>query len=150
MPPPGILMGLEPTRTATLDSALITASAPGEIHTEYRDTLEVQPWAFLRMLAKIAHSFAVAELGWQRFCEYRPLLKSIILDTSDFSTHYIGCVAKSIGDPKILHWLSGNVVCMDGRELFIVDISLFSFLKRTPVYRVVVAEKNITPEAESK
>lgn len=142
MPPPGLLDGREPQESITLEPRLITSQRPDETYTEWRASLVSQPWAFLRMLAKIAHAFAVAELGWEKFDTFTPLLKEIILDTSAYVSHFIGRVADSDGAPKVLHWLHGHLIAQGNREYFVVDVSLFTSMK-APVFRVVVGERAI-------
>jgi len=47
----------------------------------------VQPLQFFRMIAKIAHSFAVAEFGVGKF---KPLVTDLILGRSDNIEHFLG------------------------------------------------------------
>jgi len=140
MPPPGVLEGRERVETITLEPRLITSRRPEEPYTEWRTSLVVQPWAFLRMLAKIAHSFAVAEWGLKVFDTFTPLLAEIILSTSSYASHVIGGVADSDGTPTVLHWVHGHILAQEGREFLVVDICLFTLMK-APVFRVVVGER---------
>jgi hypothetical protein len=98
------------------------------------------PMAFLRMIAKIAHSYAVAELGLGGF---RPYLLELILcriQELNQALQWIGCepqLPPSTADLFSLTW--NKVILADGRRLVIVHIRLFPFFG-TPHYHLVVGE----------
>lgn len=144
MPPPGILEGKSPGTTITITPRMITSQSHGSIDPKWRTSLVVQPWPFLRMLAKIAHAFAVAELGWRQFETFTPLLNEIILETSSQVSHFIGCISDARGAPHELHWLSGQSVVQTDTEYLVVDICLFASM-RAPVFRAIVGKRPVSP-----
>jgi HNH endonuclease len=93
-----------------------------------------------RMLAKIAHSFAVAELGLQKF---NPFLRPIILgDDLSHLAHYVGGTRKippAIADIYEIRLL--NARSMDDRLYLKVVIRLLADLQGMPEYWVVVGEQ---------
>lgn len=99
---------------------------------------------FVRMLAKIAHAFAVAEYGPNSF---KPFLTDIIRKDDqqaweDIWRRYIGTVDEEgeAFSPN-LHEIRLEPCVINGRFLLVCTIRLFAFLKGcSPVYEVVVAE----------
>jgi hypothetical protein len=93
---------------------------------------------FTRMLAKIAHAYATAELGVNGF---KPLTTDYIRGKSTDGPHFIGGdLSGSIWDGRAWHmcqWYRRRSV--SGRKLFVVDVQLFAPLN-APVYHVVVGE----------
>lgn len=96
--------------------------------------------ALSQLLCKIAHSFAVAELGFNTFKHFLP---SMILETGPAHfPHYVGAAMRPLpkqGDLE-LHQLQIRRVEVDGTFLVTVVIRLFSFLD-IPEYEVVVGEQ---------
>ncbi|WP_245516709.1 hypothetical protein [Methylobacterium segetis] len=81
-------------------------------------TQEFSPDLFGRLLAKIAHGYAVGEVGSYNF---RPFLQGLILGTQTFSSSFIGG-GSSQGSRRLLHQLS-----LEWRASFLVcSITLFS------------------------
>lgn len=94
--------------------------------------------AFCRMLAKIAHSYAVATLGPLGFT---PLLDNIIRDQnlkSREAMRFVGCMPDQTVKENALHSLgNGFATLADGRKFHIVKIRLFAQFG-APTYTVVV------------
>lgn len=97
---------------------------------------------FERMLAKIAHSYAVAELGLDGFT---PALKSMILDGHPHQAFWIGEERAHNLPGGTLYDLSLARYPSDGAEYLVVLVQLMGFLG-TPVYAVVVGT---LPDARS-
>lgn len=99
-------------------------------------TQELSPDLFGRLLAKIAHGFAVAELGERAF---QPFLQGLILGTAPFSSACIG--GGTDNNPNdLFHQLK---LCWRGSYL-VCSINLFWISSDTPaaepasVYEIVV------------
>jgi hypothetical protein len=93
---------------------------------------------YARLLAKIAHAFAVATQGVDGF---EPLLRDIILDNADMAHRYVGGVERDFDDrspaPTVLHSIGlGN-----SAEFVLVRLRLFSFIAGTPSYVIVAGRK---------
>ncbi|AWI89220.1 hypothetical protein C0214_13695 [Methylobacterium sp. DM1] len=100
-------------------------------------TQELSPDLFGRMLAKIAHGFAIAELGNNAFM---PLLQGLIRGTEPFSSACIGG-GKELARQGPLHQLS-----LDWRDsLLVCSIVLFSMeapeAASAPTYEVIVGAR---------
>lgn len=99
--------------------------------------LTALPKEYARMLAKIAHSFAVAHLGLDSF---RPLAVDVILGEShDFGDVVGGSLdvpphVPDAGHLLVLHWYIAHT-----RFFIVVEIRLFASIG-TPTYHVVVGE----------
>lgn len=93
---------------------------------------------FIRMLAKLAHGFAVAELGTDAF---EPFLLPIIRDndTSD-AIEYVGGVTRTEPPAAELHGLSFITHPSMPRDLVVVRIRLFACLG-TPTYAVAAGRR---------
>jgi hypothetical protein len=90
---------------------------------------------FCQMLAKIAHSYAVAEWGFHSF---RPiLLDFIIRNIGDFSRWIGGDMTVTAPEPKGLHRIQAKREVIMGTEYVIVYLTLFC-LVGAPEYRIVV------------
>jgi hypothetical protein len=109
---------------------------------KYKDWMGVQyhdPHAFCRMLAKIAHAHAVAELGMDAF---EPLLPDLILGKSEDASHFVGSGDMGMA-PQVPHQLEVGQGL--GREdLKVVQVQLFAYLN-TPVYLIVVGRVKSSP-----
>lgn len=140
LPPPGIFLGNEPTDLfhATLVSMTWRenieqlVNKPGEAIQ-----LHKLHWgAFCKLLVKIAHGFAVSQVGLDAFTHFLP---DLILGKSNFFPHFIG------GDPVRLEKPPSNRLCelqlnkLENTEYLFVTIRLFCFLD-APQYAVVVGE----------
>jgi len=92
---------------------------------------------FCQMLAKIAYSFAVGELGPKTF---KPLLLPHILRKElDDIDNFIGCLEETERATKNLHEIS--IVEMDDKNLVVVRIRLLAKLE-TPTYLVIAGQYN--------
>ena len=106
--------------------------------------IRAQPYAFARLLAKIAHGYAVAEYGFSKLGAFTPLATAIILGHSDDYFYTVG------GSWDILPGVPGGDHITDisvrlvspERALLIVYIRLFSQIT-TPLHHVVVGEINL-------
>lgn len=144
--PPLALLNITPTDTP-LTGRVAVATLPN-----FGDNLNKHPrrtvtWkmggdapTYGRMLAKIAHAYTVAEVGYGRF---KPVLLDIILNQPPlYMTHYVG---GEIGDPppasmeriEISHTIED---LYDGRKLVLVKIRLFADRQGMPTYLVVSGE----------
>jgi len=94
---------------------------------------------FCRMLAKIAHSYAIAKLGETAF---NPLLPKIILEKNIPPTYLVGGDKSSEPkkQPKVLHDIYPQLCLSHGIEYVLIAIQLFAFIDM-PRYHVVVGEK---------
>ena len=99
----------------------------------------VFPGDFARMLAKIAHTYAIAEFGMESF---EPMLKEIILGRDDRLPFLVG------GDETVptpdtepcLHNIYRQDCAISGVHYILVAIRLFAFIGM-PRYLVVVGKK---------
>lgn len=89
---PSILYGGVPRNDFQLDG--VSFSAPPEFHDRLKNlgpkgsyVQLFHPEMYTRMLAKIAHSYATAELGYGNF---QPFLKDVILGNDSMISHYVG------------------------------------------------------------
>jgi hypothetical protein len=97
LPPPGLLLGNPPSdRVSVLQWHLIDASGDGAHRTRELKAsgmkgalalANIDLFGFMRVLAKIAHGYAVFEVGLAGF---RPLLQPIILGNSNDVPYYVG------------------------------------------------------------
>jgi hypothetical protein len=96
-------------------------------------------FSFCRMLAKIGHSYVVAELGIRNF---KPLLLDVILNEARDIFHYVG----GSRNTPLLRLLNKDVaVSMDCTTIaettfIVVHLRLFATVDASPVYRIVVGE----------
>ena len=105
-----------------------------------------EPIAFSRLLAKIAHSYAVAELGEHTF---QPRLKKIIRKEPKSLTRILNWVGGDLDIPSaqpILHSLQLERQQISHNHYVVANIRLFCFMG-SPQYRVVVGELK-RPEIE--
>lgn len=86
---------------------------------------------YQRMIAKIAHSFAVAIRGLDTF---EPILQDIICTKSKEMHYYVGGAPDIPGDPRYLHSLE----LFERDQLLLVSLKLFAHLDKAPAYLVVV------------
>ncbi len=95
-----------------------------------------------RMLAKIAHAYAVAELGPDAFT---PALVNIILGRRPFNLpHYVGSQAQTTDEASDLHEIGIDTTGLDGGRYVVVRVRLFASFKG-PAHYVVVGDS--TPQA---
>jgi hypothetical protein len=94
--------------------------------------------ALMRTLCKIAHAFAVAELGWGKF---RPLLTDEILGGATLGlNYYVGnsFITREICERNLdqLHAMWWRVESFGTKAFFVLTIQLFSLIGM-PAYDVV-------------
>jgi len=96
-----------------------------------------QPLHLARLLAKIAYSYAVAEVGLGNFRPHPTILKVILNKSDNVSKCVGGDLEIPTPDPAGYHIL--NIMChvMLPEILLIVEVRLFPAFE-TPLYRVVV------------
>lgn len=94
---------------------------------------------FMQMLAKIAHSYAVAEWGFHSF---RPLLRDLILGRSQTASYWVGGSGRDLPpDPSGLHRLELRRETRLATTYVVAYIRLFCNFG-APEYRVVVGTWN--------
>lgn len=144
LPTPGILMDKEPSSrfdrvewvAGTKVQDLQGFLAPGEAIRLGR----MNPYSFFKLLAKIAHAYAVSQIGLRSFNHFLP---DLILGKSHNHAHFIGGdldqpnVPHSLNNPFLLHYL--NLDSVIDSTYVRVSIQLFSFMGM-PRYHVIVGE----------
>jgi hypothetical protein len=101
-------------------------------------TATVRAPEFFRMLAKIAHAFAVAEM---RMGSFSPFLTSIICDAdTSNSVQYIGGLQHTEPVAAAIHELSFASHTCDRPDIVAVRIRLLAALE-TPTYYVAVGRR---------
>jgi hypothetical protein len=102
---------------------------------------------FCRMLAKIAHAFAVADLGNGRF---KPYLADLISGRTNTPSYWVGGSKELPARTQFLHQLSVEYIRklddVADRLYLVVHIRLFANLG-APQYCVVVGERDFTEGA---
>jgi hypothetical protein len=141
--PPGILAGRPPEPMVQFDYKIfghldILDEMKRKLHEQQIVGINLDGYAWLRMLAKIAHGYAIAELGFNRFT---PALPDLILGrNSHLCSYLIGkCpVPPPIPDhPPLL--MIGMLCANIGEQRFVaVNMRIFADLgEETPVYTVI-------------
>jgi hypothetical protein len=141
---PGILVGTPPTEDYSGGIALATLPGFGERLNKLRAKFQAREVQFNpefdiehlgRMLAKIAHGYATAELG---FGSFRPLLLPIILNQPPlYISHYVGGIRdQEIPEGKDLHEVEIDGTGLGKGRYVVVRIQLFAE-RKLPVYYVV-------------
>ncbi|MBN9089168.1 MAG: hypothetical protein J0J01_19860 [Reyranella sp.] len=98
------------------------------------NTLRLDTWAFMRVLAKIAHAYTVAILGLDGFI---PLLPNYIIGDNDGARHfYVGSDLSLEPQTDLLHDLKFEEATVEQWEFIVLRIRLFANLQ-SPTYRVV-------------
>jgi hypothetical protein len=93
--------------------------------------------SFLRMIAKIAHSFLTAEMGVEAF---RPTLPDVILGKSEEFWRYVGGIVDPGPASDQLHEISiEQQRSHEGRSFYMVRLRLFANLG-APAYMVAAGE----------
>ncbi|MBA3075721.1 MAG: HNH endonuclease [Anaerolineae bacterium] len=142
-PAPGILRNIKPNEACegTLIAHYIDAELQEYMKTEgLRVKLgSISILIFCQMLAKIAHSFAIANLGEKAF---HPLLSDLILGKSITPQYLVGGDVSAIlpEQKNVLHDIFLQNCLSNGIEYTLVGIRLFAFMGM-PRYHVVVGEK---------
>lgn len=108
-------------------------------HWDLRAKVRVVPEDFARMLAKIAYSYTIAELGLGSF-RPAPLLLDVILGRTTNVAYVVGGDWEiPPPDPRGVHLLQMTCRVATNGALIIIEIRLFPAFE-TPHYRVVVGE----------
>ncbi|MCH7806955.1 MAG: hypothetical protein IH995_07420, partial [Proteobacteria bacterium] len=140
--PPGILVGHDGT-DRTGQSYSFTPLSPrfyDALASGISFSLEFgNLYYFWRILAKIAHGYAVCTIGEDNF---EPFLLNYIREESKENFYLIGGVPKKQPPIESLHRLELSHQVVGGVKYIVVRIRLFAFLN-TPTYCVVVG-KSIT------
>ena len=145
LPAPGILLGEKPTRV--LDNPTIVVSyenseirqyMPKDKHGVGLGVMHCN--AFILLLAKIAHAFAVAKFGIEGF-KHRlpPLIVGADGDWEDTLLYLVGGDTEETQREQILHSLNHRLVSINSQLYVVVTIHLFAFMGM-PRYQVVVGE----------
>ena len=140
---PGLFVGANGGNQAVLGFRLVMLSyKPTDLLQKYGITSFASPYwdthMFFRMLGKIGHSFAAAELGMSNF---KPLLLDMILTGNPECFNHIG------GDPDLarappseyLHELGLGYWRANGKDYVVAKVRLFA-KQMGPIYYVVVGE----------
>jgi len=103
----------------------------------------VEPETFARFLSKIAHAYAVAELGQETF---EPLLAKFIRNSPLLICKWLG--GQSVDPPatESLHEIGWQICSVDTTHYVVVNIRLFSCFA-TPPYQVVVGTLKQPPDS---
>ncbi|MCW0372160.1 hypothetical protein NB710_003097 [Xanthomonas sacchari] len=143
MPLPTIISGVEDTPAlefqlwawGSFDPRLFTEfQGGGSIHLA-----SIHPESFLRMLAKIAHCFAIAELGVGSFA---PLLLDIIKGKELLSNRLIGCWHEDVPPSDALHEIRVDWVDGEAGRILVCSLRLFC-ATGSPRYLIVVGSEMI-------
>jgi hypothetical protein len=140
-PLPGLLIGRDPNAGIDIEAVAKISEeefrkfAPGDKDGFLIARTDIE--AYCRMLAKIAHSYAVAELGEAAF---RPVLREFIRGKPlEHAWHWIGSDTATPPPEQRLHdiqWLASTV---NGFNYVMVSLRLFSFIG-SPRYHIIVGE----------
>jgi hypothetical protein len=143
LPPPGILVGERPHDRLVGEFTLIQNEAEVRKYlVGDKKGFRVATFnnhVFMQMLAKIAHSYAVAEWGFHSF---RALLPDLILGRSQTASHWVGGSGRAPPpDPSGLHRLELKREVLLATTYVVAYIRLFCNFG-APEYRVVVGTWN--------
>jgi hypothetical protein len=139
--PPGILSNSEPSIEPLVEMCLLPGhdwqARWGLQSPNVQVEMFVDSKIYARVLAKIAHAFAVATMG----LNFDSFLPDIILDKSSVAHHFVGGVERESDDrsaiPNVLH----SIRLERNAEFLMVRLRLFSFISGTPNYLVVVGRE---------
>jgi hypothetical protein len=141
--PPGILLGKQPSET--VDGEIWGKTSKGEdalrLVSRRREGLHVasiQPLTFGRFLAKVAHSYAVATLGFESF---QPLLLDLIHGKTEAVSYLVGGAAEVPPADDKTFVLRAGWGTIGGASYALVEIRLYAELA-TPQYLVVAGVRN--------
>ncbi len=147
--PPRILLGLPQTNTFQDTGVwwLQSDDTDAYLRRVPSHRLRIGPFraqTFARLLAKIAHGFAVAELGETAF-QPEPLLCEMILGRSDKLPYLVGGDLQLKPPSPHAHEMGFEYKTIGTHRYVVVRLRLLAWLGN-PTYRVVVGE--IDPNAE--
>lgn len=140
-PLPGLLIGREPgTKVACTTQIFLREVEARAMHgTVIRQKLKLH--SFLRMIAKIGHSMAVARCGFHELARYETLLPKVIL-TKESSIYDVVGSHNAAPIPRVLHAFNIGTVIRESTEYLTIGIQLFANM-RAPRYLAVVGKKPI-------
>jgi hypothetical protein len=145
LPPPSILTGVDPRTIKDLTfywSVISTEEEMLKLCQEHKAT-GIKPVhgkarydMIIRLLAKIAHGYVTAELGYGNF---KPLLLDVIEGTSDNPLELVGGLMAALPPTEFDHELAWWRLERQGRTLLVVRVRLFGIFG-FPLYYCVVGE----------
>lgn len=144
LPPPGIILGQPPTEQINLTMMMSSEDRETKTYLQGNQSAVVLGMmdfnAFFRLLAKIAHAFAVARLGLDGF-KHRipPLLVGKPGDSPNTFPHLVGGDLSELTPESCLHVLDEKQILIQNVPFRLVTIRLFAFMGM-PRYQVVVGE----------
>jgi len=110
--------------------------------TSYEVTKSVTPERFFRLIAKVAHCFAVAVRGYGTF---KPYLPDVILGSEPHIPYFVGGETSSLPPGAMKHELHLEEAERGGKRLLIARVRLFANIgtpeNATPAYYAVVGEQ---------
>lgn len=107
------------------------------------------PVEFARMMAKIAYSYCVAEIGFEGFTPFNQLIDVILNKSNNISYLIGGDWDIPAPDPAGFHQISLIYMIRKGYADLVVEIRLFPAFE-TPLYRVVVGKIDLNNEMHKK
>lgn len=133
----GLLSGVPSINTDHSCFCLIEPEAINKLLLNNKQGFRLGPgnWdQFCKLIAKISHSYAIAELGYKSFTPY---LHSYIRGKQPITIFdYIGC-AETPAKSDAFHEIGIRAVHSKNLTYIVVELRLFSFLD-TPTYEIVV------------
>ncbi len=138
---PGLIIGRDPNAGINIELMLRhNESETRKYIPNDKDGIRIAPMdkdSFLRMLCKIAHAYATAELG---FGSFRPELADFIRGKIlSQAWHWIGSDTVTPAPEQRLHDIKWSAPTVDGHTYVVVSLRLFSFIG-APRYHIVVGE----------
>ena len=138
---PGLIVGRDPNSGINVEIMMRHNEAEvRKFIPEDKDGIRIAPAdqdSFCRMLCKIAHAYAIAELG---FGSFRPELTDFIRGKILHQAwHWIGSNTANPPPEQRLHDIKWSVPTVAGRVYVMVSLRLFSFIG-APQYHIVVGE----------
>ena len=147
LPKPGLLLGVPLDYDYIPDSTksrwFRIQAKPDQPVTSHKLTTFAIPsldlFSFIKMVAKIAHAYAIAELGYGTF---KPLLLDLILSRSNkHMFHLVG--GSGTFDPIASPYqISLADVSVENRSLIAVSVRIFATEAASPTYLVIVGYRN--------
>lgn len=140
-PPPGALIGRAPNASIQYRvDCKISEEEFRRFAPNSGDGFRIAPMdleKYCRMLCKVAHAYAVAELGQDAF---HPALTDFIRGSPLHNCwHWIGGEWDNPPPSPSFHEIAWEIIAHDSRWFVAVDIRLFAFIG-SPQYRIVVGE----------
>ena len=137
---PGVLLGGAPADEYPIEIFSIHPSKTSPAFrriSQRREALRlasIHPLFYMRFLAKVAHAFAVGELGLGGFV---PVLSDVILGNDDHARYWVGGTDEvPPPEDRLINFQMGTA-SRDGQDYILVFVRLYASLG-TPQYVVVV------------